>query len=109
MKAFGISALVLAIVAIFIPIIGAFLTGVVGILAMIAPQRNLVFGLSAVIISLVNVCFLSPSLILAASHEASTTSETTLTAAFYILITIQIIALVILIIAGIRGRGSELA
>lgn len=97
MKAFGISALVIAIVSIFIPIAGAFLAGLAGFLAFFSAGKGTSLGLSAVIINIVNICFMSPSLIIAASHQSSTTNETQFTNAFGILLLIQFVAIVIFI------------
>jgi hypothetical protein len=106
MKAFGISALALSIVAIFIPIIGVFLVGpagLAGFLAIFAAGVNLALGLSAVIINIVNILFLSPSLIIAASQQSSTTIESSYTAAYGILLSIQILAIIVFVAVGVRG------
>ena len=107
MKAFGISALVLSIVAIFIPIIGVFLSGLSGVLAALSAGKNLALGLSAVIINVVNILFLSPSLIIAASSQASRTHESSYTTAFGILLSIQIVVIIIFIVVAIKGHLSE--
>lgn len=103
MKAFGISALVFSIIGIFIPIIGVFLSGLSGFLAMFSAGKNIAFGLSAVIINIVNILFLSPSLIIAAHQQSTTTSETSYTAAFGILLSIQVVAILIFVTIAIRN------
>ena len=97
MKAFGISALVIAIVAIFIPILGAFLAGLAGFLAFFSAGKGTSLGFSAVIINIVNICFMSPSLIIAAGHQSATTNDTQFTAIFGFLLLIQIVAIIIFI------------
>jgi hypothetical protein len=69
MKAFGITALVFSVIGIFIPVIGYFIAGLSGILAFFSAGNGTTLGLSAVIINIVNILFLSPSLILIASNE----------------------------------------
>ncbi|SHI16062.1 hypothetical protein [Desulfofustis glycolicus] len=59
-QAFGISSLVLAIVSIFIPVYGVFISGLSGVFAWCSVGRAAIFGLAAVIINLCNVLFLSP-------------------------------------------------
>lgn len=109
MKAFGISALVLSIVAIFLPIIGVFLAGLSGALAIVAAGSSLTLGLSAVIINIVNIIFLSPSLIIAASHQSSSTADTSFSTAFGILLTIQIVAVLVFVGVGIKGYFRDRA
>ena len=97
MKAFGIAALVIAIISIFIPIVGAFLAGLAGVLAFFSAGKGTSLGLAAVIVNIVNICFMSPTLIMAASHQSSTTNETQYTTAFGILLLIQIVAILIFV------------
>ncbi len=99
MKAFGISALVLSVVAIFIPLAGWLLAGLAGFLAMLSAGRNLALGLSAVIINIVNILFLSPSLIIIGS---STTDESSNKMAGGLL-SIQILAIIVFMVVGVRG------
>tara|TARA_B100000795_G_scaffold259205_1_gene233968 strand:+ start:74 stop:403 length:330 start_codon:yes stop_codon:yes gene_type:complete len=107
MKAFGISALVLSIVAIFIPIMGVFIAGLSGFLAFFAAGKNLALGLSAVIINIVNILFLSPSLIIVASSQAANTNESSYSTAFGVLISIQVIAIIIFIVVAIKAHLSN--
>lgn len=101
MKSFGIAALVIAIASIFIPIVGAFFAGLAGVLAFFSAGKGTSLGLAAVIVNIVNVCFMSPTLIITASYQASnqisTASELQYTAAFVILLLIQIVAILIFI------------
>lgn len=75
MKAFGIAALVFSIVGIFIPVVGYFLAGLAGILAFFTYGKGTALGLSAIIINIVNILFLSPTLLLAASTEHAINAE----------------------------------
>ncbi|MFT5104261.1 MAG: hypothetical protein ACI86C_001925 [Candidatus Latescibacterota bacterium] len=107
MKAFGISALELSIVAIFIPTIGAFIAGLSGFLAIFASGKNLAFGLAAVIINIVNILFFLPSLIIAASSQSNNTNESRFTAAFGVLVRSQTIAIIIFIVVAIKVHLSN--
>ncbi|ALG67712.1 hypothetical protein [Beggiatoa leptomitoformis] len=97
MQAFGISAFVLSIIGIFVPVIGYFMAGLSGLLAFFSAGKGTTLGLSAVIINIVNILFLSPSLILAASdkHAINPTHQTQAKIIFATLLLIQIIALMI--------------
>jgi hypothetical protein len=99
MKAFGISALVFSITGIFIPVIGYFLSGLSGMLAFFSAGKGTTLGLSAVIINIVNILFLSPSLVLLASNEHSINSvhQAQSKTIFGALILIQIAALIIFV------------
>ncbi len=99
-KSLGIAALVVAIVAIFVPVLGPWLTVVVGALAAFAYGPGFALGLSAIIINVINIFVLSPTVwlamganALAASHGKSILSVGTF------LFSAQLIALIILIIA----------
>ncbi|MBL4666381.1 MAG: hypothetical protein JKY04_03305 [Sneathiella sp.] len=94
MKAFGISALVLSIVAIFIPMAGVFIAGLAGFLAIFSAGKGTPLGLSAVILNIVNIMFLSPSLIIAASSQAHRSGETEYAGIFGFLLMIQVAALI---------------
>lgn len=61
-KGLGISALVLAIISIFIPVIGPWLAVVAALLAAFSYGSALAFGIATLVINFVNVIFLSPSL-----------------------------------------------
>lgn len=64
MKALGITAMILAIVFIFIPF-GAMLTVIASIMAALAAGPGLTFGVVAILVGLINTLFLSPSIWLA--------------------------------------------
>lgn len=60
MKALGISAMIVAIVMIFLPF-GGFATALASILAVFAWGEGRTFGAVAIIIGLINTIFLSPA------------------------------------------------
>ncbi len=66
MKALGITAMILAIVSIFIPVAGPYLTIVCALLAAFSAGQGLTFGIVAILVNLINIAFLSPSLWLTA-------------------------------------------
>ena len=66
MKALGITAMIFAIIAIFIPLVGPYLTLVCALLAAFAAGPGLTFGVVAILVNILNVAFLSPSLWLTA-------------------------------------------
>lgn len=60
-KGLGISALVLAIVAIFLALIGPWLTLLVALLAAFSYGPGLSFGISSIVLNIINIIFLSPT------------------------------------------------
>lgn len=107
MKGFGIAALVISIIAIFIPVFGAFLAGLAGLIAFLSAGGGTSFGLAAVIINIVNIIFLSPTLILSAAHQVQNTGNTELSTSFGVLLTIQIVAIFIFIGKWFLSRSKE--
>jgi hypothetical protein len=61
-KGMGIAALVLSVIAIFVPLAGVYLTILTGALAAFAYLKGLPYGLAAIIINAFNIIFLSPSI-----------------------------------------------
>jgi hypothetical protein len=61
-KGLGIAALVIAIISIFVPIAGVYLTIFTGALAAFAYGEGFPFGLSSIIINAFNIIFLSPTI-----------------------------------------------
>ena len=106
MKGFGIAALVLSIVAIFIPIVGVFIAGISGFLAIFSARHGMALGLAAVIINLVNIALLSPSLLIAANQQSVTSGGSSYTATFAVLVCIQVLAIVVFVVSGIKARQS---
>jgi len=108
-KGLGIAALVLAIVAIFIPFIGTWLTVVAAGLAAFAYGPGLSLGIAGIVIDILHIFFLSPllwatgGLAAVADHAARETGQggaegaSTFMALPWILVAIQIAALVVLI------------
>ena len=76
MKALGIIAMILAIVSIFVPVMGPYLTVISASLAAFSAGPGLTFGAVAIGVNILNVLFLSPSLWLAAGlSEAEQTGS----------------------------------
>lgn len=99
MKALGITAMIFAIVAIFIPIIGPYLTLVCALLAAFAAGPGLTFGVVAILVNLLNVTFLSPSLWLTAGiaeADQAGSGDAVLAGMGVIFVGTQIVALIIL-------------
>lgn len=69
-KGFGIAALVLAIVSIFVPVLGPWLTILAGALAAMSYGTGFALGLSAIIINVINIFVLSPTVWLAMAAGA---------------------------------------
>lgn len=61
-KGLGIAALVVAIIAMFIPFIGTWLTILVAILAAFAAGEGFGLGIAAIIINVIHIFFFSPLL-----------------------------------------------
>ena len=96
MQAFGIAALVFAIIGIFAPFVGIFLSGLSGILAFFSYGKGTTLGLSAIIINFINILFLSPTFWLAmAGHAKANNRESaeSMVSTFIILLIIQAAAL----------------
>lgn len=74
-KSLGISALVIAIIAIFIPVLGPWLTILVGGLAAFAYGPGFALGVAAIVINLVNIFVLSPTIWLAMGANAHLASQ----------------------------------
>ena len=62
MKALGIIAMIFAIICIFVPVGGPYLTVIAGGLAAFAVKEGLTFAAVAIGVNLLNLIFLSPSL-----------------------------------------------
>jgi len=75
MKALGIIAMVVAIVSIFVPIVGVYLTLLSAILLAFAAGEGFVFGMVAVGVNLISLIFLSPMLWVAGAAQQGTSNE----------------------------------
>ncbi len=121
MAALGITAMIIAIVAIFVPIVGPYLTLLCALLAAFAGGRGLTFGIVAILLSTINIIFLSPSLWITAASvatavgSAAETSEAAIEVGGFILagvgiffIGAQVLALIVLIVVHlIFGRNQQ--
>lgn len=108
-KSLGIAALAISIIAIFIPFLGTWLTVLVAALAAFAYGPGLSMAIAGIVIDIFHIFFLSPLLwatggLAAVSDEmakstgsAGTEGATTFMALPWILVAIQIGALVFLI------------
>lgn len=98
-KALGIAALIVAIVSIFIPVFGPYITIISAILAAFSYGAGFTFGLSAIIINIINVFFLSPTVwIVMAANAVAEAQGRSLLSVGIILFSAQAIAAVILFI-----------
>jgi hypothetical protein len=100
-KSFGISSLVVAIISIFIPVYGVYLTLISGALAAFSYSKGFPLGLSAIIINIINIFFASPSLDMLTAMSGHGMSIRT----FYIVA--QVIALSILVMINKKQTVAE--
>jgi hypothetical protein len=70
MIAFGISALFFAMLGVFVPLFGIYISGISGFLSWMSAGKGTPLGAAAVIINLINICFLSPGYMLVVGLEA---------------------------------------
>ena len=97
MKAFGIAALVISIIAIFVPLLGALLAGVAGVLAIFAAGQGTTLGLAAVLINLVNIVFLSPTLVIPAVQQSQMQVEGGFSVVLWGLLLVQGVAICVFV------------
>jgi hypothetical protein len=96
-KALGLTAMIIAIVSIFIPVMGVYLTFVTAALAAFAAGEGFVFGAVAIGLNAISLLFLSPMLWVAdAAQKATGTNEGSAAALGAFLVISQIVAFVIL-------------
>jgi len=110
MKALGITAMIFAIVAIFVPIVGPYLTIVCALLAAFSAGPGITFGAVAIGVNILNVTFLSPSLWMmagAAETENAGSGSDVLLGMGVVFIGIQIVAAVILILMHIFWKKKQ--
>lgn len=107
-KGLGISALVLAIVSIFIPVLGPWLTVVAAALAAFAYGPGFALGLSSIIINLVNIFVLSPTVWLAMGANAAAVSQggKSVLSVGTTLFVAQAIALAVLIVFNMKQKDK---
>lgn len=70
-KSLGITAFVIAILAIFIPVLGPWMTLIVAGLAVFSTGAGFAMGMAAILISAINVILLSPTIWLSAAAGKS--------------------------------------
>lgn len=102
-KSLGIAALVIAIVSIFIPVIGPWLTIVAGALAAFAYGEGFALGLSSIIINLVNIFGMSPTVWLSIAAEQGKSMASLGT----ILFVAQVIALAVLVVFNKKQKAQS--
>jgi hypothetical protein len=120
MAALGITAMIIAIVAIFVPIVGPYLTLLCALMAAFAGGKGLTFGIVAILLSTINIIFLSPSLWITAATVATAagasaeTSEVAIEIGGVILagvgiifIGAQVLALIVLIVVHLIWRSFQ--
>lgn len=99
MEPFGLTALILAIISIPIPIIGYILAGISGILVFFSAKGKAGLGISAAMINMVNVFFLSPTLTVPiAMAEKHSTQFQGSRMLFFTLMLIQIAAIIFVVV-----------
>ena len=98
-KGFGFAALIIAFIAIFIPLAGPWMTILAAGLAAFAYGQGLPFGIATIILDAVNIIFLSPSLWVAQAIVSIGAAETHQHAPFfpYVLLGAQGLAVLVLI------------
>ncbi len=118
MKPFGLAALIFSIFGVIIPIIGPFISGLSGVLAFFAAGKGNTWGLTAIIVNIINVILLSPSLVLSIqpknpltgavySDPAMVTHAQQSKSIWGILIMIQIVALIIFLAVWLIKRSKQ--
>jgi hypothetical protein len=70
-KVFGIIALVLSIISIFIPILGVYLTFLIALLAIFSAGDGFSLGASSIGLNIMNLFFFSPGLWITVAGESS--------------------------------------
>ncbi len=99
-KGLGIAALVVAIIAMFIPFLGTWLTILVAILAAFAAGEGFGLGIAAIIINVIHIFFFSPLLWATqgvASLGAASQGEEEVVFMPWILVGIQVVAVTVLV------------
>ncbi len=109
MEAMGITAFVLSIIGIFIPIVGYLLAGLSGIFVFFSDTKKMALTFSAAIINIVNIYLLSPSLTapiyLAMKQGKKHIPTETL---FGVLVFIQIAAIIFLAVKKYRQKKNNI-
>ena len=112
-KGLGIAALVLAIVAIFIPVVGTWITIPAGLLAAFAAGNGFSMGIAAIVINAIHIMFLSPLLWATRALDSAGAANLGRTATAEInflpwaLLAVQAIVLVVLIMVNMKSTSKE--
>ena len=93
-KVMGILSIIVAGIAVFIPVVGVYLTIISGLLAALAYGKRAFLGYIAIGINFISLFFLSPLLWVAASAEGA--NEDTIAGLVWFLLGTQVVALVFL-------------
>lgn len=110
MKALGITAMIFAIISIFVPFVGPYLTIVGALLAAFSAGPGITFGTVAILVNLLNVIFLSPSLWLTAGMAEADqvgSGDAVLAGMGIIFIGAQLVAIIILSIIHMLWKKKQ--
>ncbi|WP_143750756.1 hypothetical protein [Marinobacter sp. ANT_B65] len=111
MKGIGMSALVLSVIAVFIPFGGVFISGLSGLLVCFSAFKSNKYSVAALIINLANLFFLSPMFFIAAMGEGESGVKLpgpSLGVVFWSLVGVQLLAVIIFLASSIvRPRSNE--
>lgn len=110
MKALGIVAMILAIVSIFVPVVGPYLTLICALLAAFAAGEGLTFAIVAIVLNILNVVLLSPSLMVvagAAEIESVGLGSQLLAGMAVVFIGAQVVAAIILTIVHMMWKKKQ--
>lgn len=104
-KGLGITAIIISVLAIFVPIAGPWMTLLSGSLAAAAYGPGFALGIAAVFVSLLNIWFLSPTIWLnsALGAAASANEQTWFSAGTWLTI-FQLAAISVLVFLNSRNR-----
>ena len=110
-KGLGIAALVIAIIAIFIPFAGTWMTILAGLLAAFAVGSGFGMGIAAIIINAVHILFLSPLLWATQGMASAGAAHAGDDIVFlpWILLAVQAIALVVLIMFNMKSTSKAIS
>ena len=107
-KGFGFAALIIAFIAIFIPLAGPWMTILAAGLAVFAYGQGLPFGIATIILDVVNIIFLSPSLWVTQAILSIGAAETHQHAPVlpYVLLGAQGLAVIVLVVLHQRFKNG---
>lgn len=98
-KGLGIAALVIAIIAMFVPFLGTWLTILVGIMAAFAYGPGIALAIASIILNVIHIFVFSPLLwVTQGLAQLGTPAGQKVTFLPWVLIVAQVVAIVILIV-----------